>query len=77
MLRFGQMQSPHLDRERLLALVVGNAQAVPLHLVDMRGPHVDKRHVLPGARHMRSGVAAHGIRADDRNPFGHQQHPDA
>jgi hypothetical protein len=50
---------------------MGDAQAVPLHLVDMRRPHVDKGHVLAGPRHMRSGVTAHRTRPDNCDPFAH------
>ena len=75
LLRLGQMQGPHLDRERFFALVMGDPQAVPLHLLDMSGPEIDEGHVLAGAHHMRSGIAAHGTRADDRDLLAHPGSP--
>src|SRR6516165_9405115 len=75
MLSLGQMQSPHLDRKRLFAFVVGDAQAVLLHLLDMRRPKIDEGHILAGARHVRSGVTAHRAHADDRDPFAHNSSP--
>jgi len=61
----------HLDRKRLFAFVVGDAQAVLLHLLDMRRPEIDEGHILAGARHMRPGIAAHRAHAAHRDPFAH------
>jgi len=71
MLRLGQMQGAHFDRERLVTFVMGNAQAVSVHLVDMCRPHIDEGHVLAGAGHMRPGVAADRTHSDDADPLAH------
>jgi len=76
MLRLGQMQGPHLDREWRLALVMGDAQAVLLHLLDMRRPHVDQGHILAGAGHVGSGVAADRSDPDHRDPLAHHSSPE-
>src|SRR6516162_126543 len=55
--------------------MVGDAQAVLLHLLDMSRPEIDERHILAGARHVRSGIAAHRAHADDRDPFAHNSSP--
>src|SRR5689334_20869576 len=75
MLRLGQMQCPHVDRERLLALVVRYAQAVLLHLVDMGRPHVEEGHILSGLHHMRPGIAADRSDADDCDFLAHPCSP--
>src|SRR5713101_3643833 len=69
------MQRPHLDGERLLALVVGNAQAVLLHLVDMHRPHIDEGHVLARAYHVGSGIAPYRAHPDHRDPLAHNSSP--
>jgi hypothetical protein len=58
LLCLSQVQCPHLDRERVVAVVVSDVQAVFVHFFDMRGPHVDEGHVFAGPRHMRPGIAA-------------------
>jgi hypothetical protein len=75
MLGLGQMQCPHLDRERLLALVVSDAQAILYHFFDMRRPHVDKGHVLACARHMRPGIAADRSDTDNSDLLSHLGSP--
>jgi hypothetical protein len=67
MLRLGQMQCPQLDRERLLAIVMRDAQAVLFHFFDMRRPHVDKGHVLACPHHVRAGIAADRSDPNDRD----------
>jgi hypothetical protein len=75
MLRLGQMQRPNLDRERLLALVVRDAQAVLLHCLDMRRPHIDEGHILAGPHHMPSGITADRSDPDDRDSLLHRCSP--
>jgi hypothetical protein len=75
MLRLGQMQCPQLDRERLLALVMRDAQAVLLHFIDMRRPQVDERHLLAGPHHVRPGVTADRSDPDDRDSLTHHCSP--
>jgi hypothetical protein len=75
MLRLGQMQRPHLDRERLLAFVMRDAQAVLLHFIDMRRPHVDEGHILAGPHHVRRGIAADRSDPDDRDSLTHRYSP--
>ncbi len=65
------MQGARLGRERLLALMVGDAQPVLLDLLDMLGPRIDEGDVFAGLRHMRPGVAADRPGADDDDPFAH------
>ncbi len=48
-----------------------HAQAMGTHMLDMRGPGVDERHILACLHHMRPGIAAHGTGTDDRYPFTH------
>ena len=75
MLRLGQMHRPHLDRERLLARVMRDAQAVLLHFIDVRRPHVDEGHVLAGPHHMRPGITAHRSDPDHRYSLPHHPSP--
>jgi hypothetical protein len=43
-----------------------DAQAMFRHMLNMRGPWIDERHVLPGLHHMGAGIPADGTRPDDR-----------
>src|SRR5271169_4466801 len=42
----------------------------------MRRPEIDQGHVLAGAHHVRSGIAAHRSDADDRDPLAHDISPE-
>jgi hypothetical protein len=75
MLCLGQVQGTNLDGERLLALMVGDQQAFPFHLIDMGGPHVDQGHVFAGTRHMGRGIAADRPHSDHRDFLAHELSP--
>src|SRR5262245_48431514 len=41
------------------------------HMLDVRGPRIDERHVLAGLYHMGADIAAHRTRSDNGYPSAH------
>ena len=66
LLRVGDVQRAHRDREFRDVLGMGDAQAVLSHVLDMLGPGIDERDVLARLHHMGAGIAADRTRSDDR-----------
>ena len=71
LLHLGEVQRPHRHRELGHVLGVRDAQAVLLHVLDVRGPGIDEGHVLAGLRHVRARIAADRARPDDGNLAAH------
>jgi hypothetical protein len=71
LLRIRDVQRAHRHGELRLLHGVGHAQAVLAHVLDMRRPRIDERHVLAGPRHVGAGVAADRSRSDNHNLAAH------
>ena len=71
LLRVGDVQRAHGDREFRDVHGVGDAQAVLPHVLDMLGPWIDERHVLARLHHMGAGISADRARSDDSDLPAH------
>src|SRR3978361_371380 len=69
------MQRAGLYGKRFLVLVVRYAQAIPLDLLDMLGPRIDKGDILAFPRHMRAGISTNCARADNGDLLAHGTPP--
>ncbi|HTW50722.1 MAG TPA: hypothetical protein VME45_02365 [Stellaceae bacterium] len=75
LLRLGEVQRLAFDRERLRALMVGDADAVAVDRRDVLGPEIDEGDVFPGLRHMCAGIAADRAGTDHDDPLAHRFPP--
>ena len=75
LLRVGHVQRAHRHGEFRLLHGVRHAQAVLSHVLDMRGPGIDERHVLAGLHHMGAGISADRTRSDNGNLAAHSLPP--
>ena len=75
LLRIRHVHRAHLGGEFRNVADVADLQAVALHLLDMRGPRIDERHVLAGVRHVCSGIAADGAHAHECDLVAHVSLP--
>ena len=66
LLGVGDVQRAHGNREFRDVASVGDAQAVPSHVLDMLGPWIDERDVLARLHHVGAGISADGARSDNR-----------